>query len=254
MSGASYPSLRDKVVLITGGGSGIGESMTRHFCAQGARVAFIDIKREESERLVAELSGGPHPAPRFELADLADIATLRAAVKRLTDALGPVRALINNAAHDDRHPVDSVTPEYWDDRIAVNLKHQFFAAQAVYKGMAAAGGGSIVNLGSVSWMAAQGGMPVYTTAKSAVQGLTRSLARDFGTLDIRVNTLVPGWIMTERQKTLWLTPEDKAATLARQCLKRMLDPEDVARVALFLASDEAAGCTNQTFIVDAGLI
>lgn len=254
MKGATYPSLRDKVVLITGGGSGIGESMTRHFCAQGARVAFIDIKREESERLVDELSGGPGPAPRFEYADLANVDALRAAVKRIIEALGPVRALINNAAHDDRHPIDSVTSEYWDERIAVNLKHQFFTAQAVYKGMAAAGGGAIVNFGSVSWMAAQGGMPVYTTAKSAVQGLTRSLARDFGTFNIRVNTLVPGWIMTERQLKLWVTPEAKAATLDRQCLKRMLEPADVARVALFLASDESGGCTNQTFIVDAGLI
>lgn len=254
MNGATYPSLRDKVVLVTGGGSGIGESMVRHFCVQGARVAFIDIAREASERLVAELSGGPHPAPRFEYADLTDIAALRAAVGRIRQALGPVRVLINNAAHDDRHAIDDVTPEYWDGRLAVNLKHQFFAAQAVYKDMAAAGGGAIVNFGSVSWMCAQGGMPAYTTAKSAVQGLTRSLARDFGTLNIRVNTLVPGWIMTERQKKLWLTPEAKAETLARQCLKRMLDPPDVARVAVFLASDEAAGCTNQTFVVDAGLV
>lgn len=254
MSGAIYPSLRDRVVLITGGGSGIGESLVRHFCAQGARVAFIDIAREASERLVADLERGPHAPPRFEYCDLTDIAALRAAVARIQQTLGPVRVLINNAAHDDRHAIDDVTPEYWDERLAVNLKHQFFAAQAVYKDMAAAGGGAIINFGSVSWMTAQGGMPAYTTAKSAVQGLTRSLARDFGTLNIRVNTVVPGWIMTERQKNLWLTPEAKAETLARQCLKRMLDPADVARVVLFLASDEAAGCTNQTFMVDAGLV
>jgi NAD(P)-dependent dehydrogenase (short-subunit alcohol dehydrogenase family) len=254
MSGATYPSLRDKTVLITGGGTGIGEAMVRHFCAQGARVGFIDIQREPSERLVAELSGGPHPAPRFEFADLVDTAALRAAVTRVKEALGPVRVLINNAAHDDRHAIEAVTPEYWDDRLAVNLKHQFFTAQAVYKDMAAAGGGAIVNFGSVSWMMAQGGMPAYTTAKSAVQGLTRALARDFGTLNIRVNCVVPGWIMTERQKKLWLTPEAKAATLERQCLKRMLEPADVARVVLFLASDEAGGCTNQTYVVDAGVV
>lgn len=254
MSGASYPSLRNKVVLITGGANGIGESIVRHFCAQGARVAFIDIDREASERLVAELSDGPHPAPRFEHANLADVAALRAAVARTREALGPIRILINNAAHDDRHAIDAVTSEYWDDRLAVNLKHQFFTAQAVYKDMAAAGGGAIINFGSVSWMMAQGGMPAYTTAKSGVQGLTRALARDFGTLNIRVNCVVPGWIMTKRQLKLWVTPEAKAATLDRQCLKRMLEPADVARVVLFLASDEAAGCTNQTFVVDAGVV
>ncbi len=254
MSGATYPSLRDKPVLITGGGSGIGESLVRHFWAQGCRVAFIDIAREVSECLVEELSRGPHPAPHFEYCDLTDIGALRPAVARVRQTLGPLRVLINNAANDDRHPIDDVTPEYWDDRIAVNLKHQFFAAQAVYKDMAAAGGGAILNFGSVSWMTAQGGMPVYLLAKSAVQGLTRALARDFGALNIRVNTVVPGWIMTDRQKKLWLTPEAKAETLARQCLKRMLDPADVARLVVFLASDEAAGCTNQTYIVDAGLV
>lgn len=254
MTGAIYPSLRDKTVLVTGGGSGIGEAMVRHFCAQGSRVAFIDIARGASEALVADLAKGPHRPPQFEHADLTDTAALRAAVARIRGALGPVRVLINNAAHDDRHAIDDVTPEYWDDRIAVNLKHQFFAAQAVYKDMAAAGGGAIINFGSVSWMTAQGGMPAYLSSKAAIQGLTRALARDFGTLNIRVNTVVPGWIMTERQKKLWLTPEAKAETLARQCLKRMLEPDDVARVVLFLASDEAGGCTNQTFVVDAGLV
>ncbi len=252
--GATYPSLRDRPVLITGGGSGIGEALVRHFWAQGSRVAFIDIARAPSERLVEELSRGPHAPPRFELCDLTDIAALRDAVARIQSALGPPRVLINNAAHDDRHAIDDVTPEYWDNRIAVNLRHQFFAAQAVYKHMAAAGGGSIVNFGSVSWKLAQGGMPAYLSAKAAVEGLTRALARDFGPLNIRVNTVMPGWIMTERQKKLWLTPQGEAETLARQCLKRMLVPEDVARVVLFLASDEAAACTSQTFVVDGGLV
>ncbi|MBV8538690.1 MAG: SDR family oxidoreductase [Alphaproteobacteria bacterium] len=254
MDGANYPSLRGKPVLITGGGSGIGESLVRNFWAQAARVAFLDIARAPSERLVEELSHGPHAPPLFEPCDLTDIAALRDAMTRVHAALGPVRVLVNNAAHDDRHAIDDVTPEYWDDRIAVNLRHQFFAAQAVYKPMAAAGGGSIVNFGSVSWKLAQGGMPVYLSAKAAVEGLTRGLARDFGPLNIRVNTVMPGWIMTERQKKLWLTPQAEAETLARQCLKRMLGPADVAPMVLFLASDDAAGCTSQTFVVDGGLV
>ena len=250
---ARYPSLRDRVVLVTGGGSGIGAAIVEAFCAQGARVAFVDVDRAASERLVADLAARG-PAPLFLPADLRDVAALRAAVAETVRRLGPVRVLVNNAASDERHALEAVTPEYWDDRFAVNLRHQFFAAQAVSPGMAAAGGGAIVNLGSTSWMVGQGGMPGYTTAKSAVAGLTRALARDLGPLNIRVTCVVPGWIMTERQVRRWLTPEAEADLLRRQCLKRTLGPEDVARVVLFFASDDAAGCTAQSYLVDGGWV
>jgi len=252
MSDATYPSLAGKTVLVTGGGSGIGAEIVRRFAAQGSKVGFLDIKEDESRALADNLSGSA--AVHFAPCDLTDIERLRQAINEVRTALGPIGALINNAAHDERHAIDDVTPDYWDNRMAVNLRHQFFAAQAVYKDMRENGGGAIVNLGSVSWMIGQGGMPGYTTAKSAVQGLTRGLARDLGPYNIRVNTLVPGWIMTERQIDLWLTPEAEADLMTRQCLKRKLYPDDIAKVALFLASDEAAACTNQTFIVDGGWV
>jgi D-xylose 1-dehydrogenase len=246
---ASYSDLAGKVVLVTGGGSGIGEAIVRRFAQQQAKVAFIDIK--DSQALVAELAGQGGPV-RFEQADLTDIGALRAAIARIREALGPIQVLINNAAHDERHPTEDVTPEYWDDRIAVNLKHQFFAAQAVLPDMKAAQGGSIVNFGSVSWMVGQGGMAAYTAAKSAVLGLTRSLARDYGPYNIRVNAIAPGWIMTQRQIEKWLTPEGEAELMQRQCLKRKLVPDEIAKVTLFMASDEASACTNQQYVVDGG--
>ncbi|MGH2830539.1 MAG: SDR family NAD(P)-dependent oxidoreductase, partial [Dongiaceae bacterium] len=190
---AIYPSLKDRAVFVTGGGSGIGASIVEHFCEQGSKVAFVDIAHEASEALVKDIAGKGKPAPLFIPCDVTDTPALQRAIAETKQKLGPIRVLINNAAHDQRHPIDSVTPEYWDERFAVNLKHQFFAAQAVYKDMAAAGGGSIVNLGSVSWVIGQGGMPCYTTAKSAVAGLTRSLARDLGPMNIRVNCILPGW-------------------------------------------------------------
>jgi NAD(P)-dependent dehydrogenase (short-subunit alcohol dehydrogenase family) len=251
---ASYPSLMDRVVFVTGGGSGIGGSIVEHFCAQGARVAFVDIDRPASEARVAAVGARGHPAPWFISCDLRDIAALRAAVAEARARLGPIRVLVNNAANDERHPIDRVTPEYWDDRFAVNLRHQFFAAQAVYPDMAAAGGGSIVNLGSTSWVIGQGGMPGYTTAKSAVAGLTRALARDLGPMNIRVNCILPGWIMTERQIRMWLTPDGEAELLRRQCLKRKLGPEEIARVVLFFAADDSEACTNQSYIADGGWV
>ncbi len=251
---AHYPSLKNRVVFITGGGSGIGASIVQHFCDQGSKVAFVDIDRAASAALVETIAGKGGPQPLFIPCDVTDTPALQAAIAAAKAKLGPIRVLVNNAAHDQRHPVDSVTPEYWDDRIAVNLKHQFFAAQAVYKDMAAAGGGSIVNLGSTSWVIGQGGMPCYTTAKSAVAGLTRSLARDFGPLDIRVNCILPGWIMTERQINLWLTPEGEEELMKRQCLKRKLVPADIARVVLFFAADDSGACTNQNYIVDGGWV
>jgi NAD(P)-dependent dehydrogenase (short-subunit alcohol dehydrogenase family) len=247
---ASYPDLAGKVVLVTGGASGIGEAIVRRFAAQGARVGFLDIKDEEGRALAAELG----EAVRYVRADLTDIADLRAAVAAVREALGPITVLVNNAAHDERHRTEDVTPEYWDGRVAVNLRHQFFAAQAVLPDMKAAGGGSIINFGSVSWMAGQGGMAAYTACKSAVLGLTRSLARDFGPDNIRVNAIAPGWIMTRRQRELWLTPEGTAELMQRQCLKRELVPDEIARVVLFLASEEASACTNQHYVVDGGWV
>ena len=251
---ASYPSLEDRVVFVTGGGSGIGASVVEHLCAQRARVAFVDIQREASDALVARLAARGLPAPAFIPCDLRDIAALRAAISEVEARLGPIRVLVNNAAHDERHTIESVTPEYWDDRFAVNLRHQFFAAQAVVPGMAAAGGGSIVNFGSTSWLVGQGGMPAYLSAKAAVAGLTRALARDLGPRKIRVNSIVPGWIMTERQISLWLTPEGEEELMRRQCLKRKLVPEDIARVVLFLAADDSDACTNQSYVVDGGWV
>ena len=251
---ASYPSLEGRVVFVTGGGSGIGASIVEHLCAQQARVAFVDIDRTASPALVATIEGRGHPTPLFLPCDLRDVAALRAAIAEARGRLGPIRALVNNAANDERHALDAVTPEYWDDRFAVNLRHQFFAAQAVAPDMAAAGGGSIVNLGSTSWMIGQGGMPAYLTAKSAVAGLTRALARDLGPLGIRVNCIVPGWIMTERQIQRWLTPEGEQELMRRQCLKRKLVPEDIARVVLFFAADDSGACTNQSYVVDGGWV
>jgi NAD(P)-dependent dehydrogenase (short-subunit alcohol dehydrogenase family) len=251
---ASYPSLEDRVVFVTGGGSGIGASVVEHLCTQRARVAFVDIQREASEALVARIAARGLPAPSFIPCDLRDIAALRAAVAQAEGQLGAARVLVNNAAHDERHAIESVTPEYWDDRFAVNLRHQFFAAQAIVPGMAAAGGGSIINFGSTSWLVGQGGMPAYLSAKAAVAGLTRALARDLGPRNIRVNSIVPGWIMTERQITLWLTPEGEQELMRRQCLKRKLLPEDIARVVLFLAADDSGACTNQSYVVDGGWV
>ncbi|GAB4352176.1 MAG: SDR family oxidoreductase [Kiloniellaceae bacterium] len=251
---AIYPSLKDRVVFITGGGSGIGASIVEHFCRQGARVGFVDIDEAASAALVESVAAAGDPAPFFVKCDLTDIEALRVAIGQVREKLGPITVLVNNAANDQRHKIDEVTPEYWDDRFAVNLKHQFFAAQAIYPDMEAAGGGAIVNLGSVSWMLAQGGMPCYTTAKSAVAGLTRSLARDLGPKNIRVNCVVPGWIMTQRQIDLWLTPESEAELLERQCLKRKLVPADIARAVLFFAAEDSGGCTNQSYIVDGGWV
>jgi D-xylose 1-dehydrogenase len=252
MQGAIYPSLKERTVLVTGGGSGIGAAIVRQFVNQGARVGFIDIDVTASKQLLASLP--THASVHYEHADLRDISALRRAVGGVREALGPMTILVNNAARDDRHAIEDVTPEYWDERIAVNLKHQFFSAQAVAPDMIQAGGGSIVNMGSVSWVIGQGNMPCYTTAKSAVQGLTRALARDLGPNNVRVNSILPGWIMTERQQDRWLTPEGEDELMQRQCLKRKLVPEDIARVVLFFAADDSGACTNQNYIVDGGWV
>jgi D-xylose 1-dehydrogenase len=250
---ATYPSLKDRSVFITGGGSGIGASLVRHFAAQGSKVAFVDIALEPSRQLV-EAIPTEDPKPLFIECDLRDIGALREAIRHAGDVHGPITVLVNNAAHDERHKVEETTVAYWDDRMAVNLRHQFFAAQAVQPMMKAAGGGSIINFGSVSWMIGQGGMPGYTTAKSAVMGLTRGLARDFGPDNIRVNSIAPGWIMTERQLSLWLDEEGERELMKRQCLKRKLYPDDMARIALFLAADDSSAMTNQTYVCDGGWV
>lgn len=249
-----YPSLRGRAVLITGGGSGIGAVLVEHFVRQGSRVAFCDIDAESSRALVYRLAGAGLAAPGFLPCDLRDIDALRAMVRAAEAAIGPIRVLVNNAGHDQRHAIDEVTPDYWDERLAVNLKHQFFAAQAVRAGMRDAGGGSIVNFGSISWRAGLGGMPAYTTAKAAIEGLTRSLARDLGAEGIRVNCVLPGAVRTERQVELWYTPEYVQKFMDAQCIKAFVEPIDIARMVAFLASDDARMCTSQNYVVDGGWI
>jgi NAD(P)-dependent dehydrogenase (short-subunit alcohol dehydrogenase family) len=250
---AIYPDLNGKVVLVTGGGSGIGEAIVRAFTRQQAKVAFLDIAVAPSRALVEALASAGTPV-HFEDCDLTDIPALKRAIASVKAKLGAVQALVNNAAHDERHPTESVTEAVWDSRIAVNLKHQFFAAQAVLPEMKAAGSGVIINLGSTSWMIGQGGMAGYTASKSAVLGLTRSLARDYGAYGIRVNAVAPGWIMTQRQLEKWVTPEAEVMIMERQCLKRKLYPDDIARFVVFLASEEASACTNQHYVVDGGWV
>jgi NAD(P)-dependent dehydrogenase (short-subunit alcohol dehydrogenase family) len=247
---ARYPSLQGRSVFVTGGASGIGAEITRAFADQGARVGFVDLDEAAAEQLLAETPGDL----AFEPCDLRDIAALRAAFARLAERIGPAEVLVNNAARDDRHDWREVTPEYWDERQATNLRHMFFAIQAVAPAMIEAGRGSIINMGSNSWWQSAGGMPAYTTAKSAVHGLTRGMARDLGQHHVRVNAVVPGWVMTERQKALWVTEEALRAQLDRQCLPDPVLPVHLARMVLFLASDDAAMCTAGTFMVEGGAV
>lgn len=243
---ATYPSLKNEAVIVTGGASGIGASIVEHFAAQGARVGFVDLDDKAGSALAAKTGAN------FIACDLRDIGALRKALATFEKDQGPPLALVNNAARDDRHAIEDVTPEYWDERMATNLRHQFFAAQAVAPAMRKRKRGAIVNVGSISWRLALGGMPAYVTAKSAVEGLTRGLARDLGPDGIRVNCLVPGWIMTERQIKLWLTPAGEAELMAKQCLKEKLYPPDVARMVLWLAADDSRMVTAQSFVVDGG--
>ena len=244
-SGAIYPSLRGKNVLITGGGSGIGAGIVEAFVQQGSNVTFLDIINGESDAL-AERTGS-----RFERVDLTDTPATTDAVRKLAEANGPFHVLVNNAASDDRHGLDDVTEAYWDDRLNVNLKHQFFCAQAVIPGMRSAGGGSIVNLGSISWHLALPGLILYETCKAAIEGLTRALAREVGGDNIRVNCVVPGNIRTPKQMQ-WYTPEGEAEIVNAQCIKCRLEPHDVAALVTFLASDDARGMTGHEHFVDAG--
>ena len=250
---ATYSDLAGKVVLVTGGASGIGEAIVRRFAQQQSIVVFFDIKVEDGVRLARELTSEGLRA-HFVNVDLTDITALRAGIAEARKAHGPINVLVNNAAHDERHRTEDLTPEYWDNRIAINLKHCFFAAQAVLPDMKAAKAGAIINFSSISWIAGQGGMAAYTASKSGMLGLTRSLARDYGPDNIRVNAVAPGWIMTQRQIEKWLTPEGEAELMRRQCLKRKLVPDEIAKFVAFLASDEASACTSQHYVVDGGWV
>ena len=250
---AKYPSLENKVVIITGGASGIGASIVEQFLQQGSKVAFLDKVEGLGKDLVKKFSNFKH-TPLFKCCDLTNIDNLKKTINEIRNELGLISILVNNAANDERHSIESVTEEFWDERMSVNLKHYFFSIQSVCKDMEELGDGKIINIGSFSWMLGQGNMPAYTTAKSAVMGLTRTIARDLGKFNIRVNCVVPGWIITERQKKLWLTAEAEKEQLERQCIKRMLVPEDIAKAVLFFASDQSSGCTAQNYVIDGGVV
>jgi D-xylose 1-dehydrogenase len=252
LSPAQYPSLEDRIVLITGGATGIGAAMVEAFARNHARVVFIDIAADAARSLVERLGKGRH-APVFMQCDLTDIAALRETVERVRADVGPVSVLVNNAANDERHEVDEVTPEYWERAMSVNLRHQFFTAQAVRHHMKELGGGSIINFSSIAWMFGGAGFVVYASAKAAVVGLTNSLARQFGDDFIRVNAIAPGAVVTERQLRLWYNETEADETAKRQSIKRRLLPEDIARVAVFLGSDDSQMVTKQCIVVDGGL-
>ena len=248
--GAVYPSLAGKRVIVSGGGTGIGEGIVEAFARQGAAVAFVDVQDAASEALVVRLADAAVP-PLFVHCDIRDCADYGAKIGNIVDKLGGCDVLVNNAANDDRHKLEDVTPAYWDERIAVNLRHQFFAAKAVIPAMRAAGKGSIINLGSVSWHLGMADLAVYQVSKAAIEGLTRSLAREVGRDAIRVNTIVPGNVLTPRQMQ-WYDPEGEAEIVAGQCLNGRIQPFDIAAMALFLASDDARMCTGHDYFVDAG--
>ncbi len=248
---AIYPSLHGKRVVVTGGGSGIGEGLVEAFVAQGCQVAFVDIADAASHALVERLSAGAVHAPLYRHCDLTDLDDLKRVFADLETALGGFDILVNNAGNDDRHTIDEVTPDYWDQRLNVNLRHQFFAAQAAAPAIKRAGGGAILNFGSISWHLALPDLVLYQTCKAAIEGLTRALARDLGRSNIRVNTIVPGNVQTPRQEK-WYTPEGEAEIVAAQCLDGRIQPSDVAALVLFLASDDAKMCTGHDYFIDAG--
>jgi D-xylose 1-dehydrogenase len=252
MPGAQFPSLRGKRVFITGGGSGIGACLVDAFARQGCGVAFVDVAEQASEALAGSLQSQGLPRPWWQKCDVRDIASLQAAIRAAAAALGDFHVLVNNVASDDRHAIAAVTPQYWDERMAVNERPAFFAIQAVLPGMEKLGGGSIINFGSTGWQAKSGGYPAYATAKSSVMGLTRGLAKELGAKRIRINVVSPGWVMTERQLKLWAVPNMDQEIARMQCLPDPIQPADIAAMVLFLASDDARACTAQEYIVDAG--
>jgi NAD(P)-dependent dehydrogenase (short-subunit alcohol dehydrogenase family) len=251
---ATYPSLGNRVVVVTGGASGIGEAIVEAFAKQHSRVAFLDIEDSAANSLIERIAAAGLPRPLYLHCDLTDIAALQQAIRTIEQQLGTVDVLVNNAANDARHSIEEVTPESFDRSIAVNLRHQFFAIQAVATGMKSALRGSIINMSSISWVIPSTGLPVYITAKAAIVGMTRTLAHELGPHNIRVNSVLPGAILTERQQHLWFTEEYKAEVLSAQALKRHLYPEEVARLILFLAADDSAAITNQSYIIDGGWV
>src|SRR5215831_650176 len=251
---ANYPSLSGRVVLITGGASGIGEAIVEGFARQNAKVAFLDIQKDVAEALIRRICEAGHPAPMFLECDLTDTAAAKAAVSRVVEALGDVDVLVNNAGNDTRHAIEEVTPELWDQLIAVNVKQQFFMCQGVIPGMRRLGRGSIISLSSIAWAIPSTNVPVYVTAKAAIVGMTRTLAHELGPHNIRVNCVMPGCIWTERQRRLWFTEAYKAQMLERQALKRLLQPHEIANLILFLAADDSSAITNQCHIADGGWI
>ena len=248
-----YYDLKNKRVFISGGGSGIGATIVEHFCEQNSEVYFIDINVKASKKLISNIKKKKIRIPKFIECNILYIKKLQNIIKDIITNKGPIHCLINSAANDDRHTTEQVDEKYWENRMGINLKHYFFAAQSVVKGMKKIKSGSIVNLSSVSWMLGEGDKVVYETAKSAVIGLTRSFAQEFGKYNIRTNSVIPGSIATERQIKNWLTPKYKKLILDSQALKRQLKPDDVARLVLFLSSDQSSGCTKQSFIIDAGI-
>lgn len=250
---AIYPCLKEKAVVISGGASGIGEAIVRSFGSQGARVGFVDLLQDAGAALAGELQGAGQTVV-FQQCDITDTGQYQQAIKRFEEMHGPCLVLINNAANDTRHDWRKVTPDEFSRRVAVNLEHVFFAIQAVAPGMIAARSGSIVNFGSISWMAAQAGMPVYTAAKASIHGMTRSFARELGQHNIRVNTVVPGWVMTKRQLDLWVDDAANALIDKSQCLAGRVQPDDIAAMVTFLASDDARMCSAQNFVVDGGWV
>lgn len=249
---AMYPSLSGRRVFISGGASGIGEAMVEAFAEQSCQVAFIDIADAASALLADRVASRGCLRPWWRRCDVRDIRALQAAIMDAAATLGDFHVLINNVASDDRHQLSEVSPEYWDERMAINQRPAFFSIQAVVPGMKRLGGGSIINLGSTGWRNKAGGYPGYAVAKSSVNGLTRGLAKELGGLGIRINTVSPGWVMTERQMNLWLTPEGEQEIVRNQCLVERLQPRDIAAMALFLASEDARMCTAQEFVVDGG--
>jgi NAD(P)-dependent dehydrogenase (short-subunit alcohol dehydrogenase family) len=250
---ASYPSLVDRTVFITGGADGIGASLVEQFALQGSRVGFADINADKASATVARcVDSGARHEPRFYEVDLVDVPALQRIMARAQVDLGGITVLVNNAANDERHTWEEMTPEYWDDRLNTNLRHYFFAIQAVAPGMIEAGQGSIINIGSSSYMMQEDFFPGYAIAKSGVEGITRTMARTFGPHNVRMNTVLPGWVATERQLTKWWTAEGEEGTLADQALKRRIYPDEFAQMVLFLAADDGAACTAQQFLVDGG--
>jgi NAD(P)-dependent dehydrogenase (short-subunit alcohol dehydrogenase family) len=249
---ALYPELRGRRVFITGGSSGIGAALVEAFARQGAHVSFVDVAEEEGRALVERIAAAGWPRPWMRRCDVVDVATLQQAIADAAAELGDFHVLVNNVGSDDRHRLAEVTPDYWDRRVAINQRPAFFAIQAVVPGMQRLGGGSIINLGSIGWQTKTGGYPVYASAKSSVNGLTRGLARELGALRIRINVVTPGWVMTERQVRLWLDAEGERELARNQCLPDKVVPEDIAAMVLFLASDQARACTAQECVVDAG--